>query len=109
MDRLPTRMPFGTPVTGSTGEGNGSGFRATGKGLQDPMQFGSPGAGKRDAGGGSGLKDTGSIDNRVVAFIELLGLSGFKYQPHELDKLNKLDNPKRVKPCSVLGFRKFLS
>ncbi len=64
MDRLPIRMPFGTPVTGSIGEGNGSGFPAIGKGLEGRMGSGFPAAGKRDAGDGSGSKDIGSIDNK---------------------------------------------
>ncbi len=73
MDRLPTRMRFGTPVTGSIVEGNGSGFQATGKGLHDRMRSGSLATGKRDPGDGSGSKDTGNIDNRVIEFVELLG------------------------------------
>jgi hypothetical protein len=55
--------PLGIPVTGNIEEGNGSGFRAIGKGLQDPKGLGSPDTGKKDPGVGSGLKGIGSIDD----------------------------------------------
>ena len=62
MDLLPTRMPYGNPVTGSIGEGIGFGPLATGRDVRGLMPIGSPVTGNREDGVGSGFPVAGKID-----------------------------------------------
>jgi hypothetical protein len=61
MGHLPILRPFGSPVIGGTGEGNGFGSQAIGRGGRGHTPFGCLAIGSREGVAGSGIKDIGSI------------------------------------------------
>ena len=61
MDRLPTRMPYGNPATGTIGEGIGFGSLASGRDVQDHMPIGFLVTGNREDEVGSGFRGVGII------------------------------------------------
>lgn len=66
MEHRPIQRPFGLGVIGGTGEGNGFGFRAIGRGGRGRMPIGSLAVGNQEMGVGSGSKAIGSTERLKV-------------------------------------------
>ena len=77
MGHLPSLRPFGSPVIGGTGEGNGFGSPAIGRDVQGLMPFGCLATGRQEGEVGSGIKDVGSIGEKKTVRSWELGARSF--------------------------------
>jgi len=77
MGHLPILRPFGSPVVGGTGEGNGFGSPVIGRDVQGLMPFGCLATGSQEGEVGSGIKDVGSIDEKKTVRSWELGVRSF--------------------------------